>query len=239
MCAMSESEDEEFSGKSVKITLVGEPSTGKSSICNRYLGGCGASWGSTQGAEVSAAQWAGARPPTPLQICDVAGAALGSDMLPNYLYASDVVIFVYDLTNLQSFDKLEVWMRAIKDNFEAETNKPLMALFGNKSDLEHQRAVRLSCVQKFSSEHLLENFKGSAKTGDMVNTAFSKLIARVLGVQMPVELVAHRKSTDTQISEQINGHPLLSPNDNNTLIMNRKMLRKIQRKDSSSICSIQ
>ncbi|XP_039753039.1 ras-related protein Rab-28-like [Pararge aegeria] len=234
---MTDTKDEECSGKLVKLTLVGEPLTGKSSICNRYLGGCGVSFGSTQGAEVSAAQWVGARPPTPLQICDVAGAARVTNMLPNYLYASDIVIFVYDLTNLQSFDKLDVWMKTIKDIFESEPRKPLMALFGNKSDLEHQRAVRLSCVQKFSSEHLLENFKGSARTGEMVNTAFSKLISRVLGVKMPIEIVAHRKSTDTQISEQLNIQPV--EDTNNTLIMNRKMLRKIQRKASSSVCCVQ
>ncbi|XP_045773009.1 ras-related protein Rab-28-like [Maniola jurtina] len=236
---MSDTEEEENSGKVTKITLVGEPLTGKSSICNRYVGGSGVSWGGTQGAEVSAAQWAGATPPAALQLCDVAGAALATAMLPNYLYASDIVIFVYDLTNLQSFEKLDMWMKSIKDIFESEPKKPLMALFGNKSDLEHQRAVRLSCVQKFSSEHLLENFKGSAKTGEMVNTAFSKLIARVLGVKMPVEVAAHRKSTDTQISET-NGQPHLPSNDaTNTLIMNRKMLRKIQRKASSSVCCIQ
>lgn len=78
-------------------------------------------------------------------------------------------MFVYDLTNLQSFENLRIWVQKIKEIFENEMTKPLMALFGNKSDLEHQRAVRLSCVQKFASEHLLENFKGSARTGDMVN----------------------------------------------------------------------
>lgn len=76
---------------------------------------------------------------------------------------------MYDLTNLKSFEKLEDWIKVVKDVFETEQKKPLMALFGNKSDLEHQRAVRLSCVQKFASEYLLESFKGSARTGEMVN----------------------------------------------------------------------
>lgn len=57
----------------------------------------------------------------------------------------------------------------MKTILESDSIKPLMALFGNKSDLEHQRAVRQSSVQRFASQHLLENFKGSAKTGDMVN----------------------------------------------------------------------
>lgn len=75
---------------------------------------------------------------------------------------------MYDLTNLQSFDKLEIWVKNVKAVFEPEAKKPLMALFGNKSDLEHQRAVRLSCVQKFASEHFLDNYKVSARTGEMV-----------------------------------------------------------------------
>lgn len=76
---------------------------------------------------------------------------------------------MYDLTNLKSFEKLEDWIKVVKDVFETEQKKPLMALFGNKSDLEHQRAVKLSCVQKFASEYLLESFKGSARTGEMVH----------------------------------------------------------------------
>lgn len=81
-----------------------------------------------------------------------------------------VVVFVYDLTNLRSFERLHMWFEKVKDLFESEVKKPIMALFGNKSDLEHQRAVRLSVVQKFASEHLLQNYKGSARTGDMVSS---------------------------------------------------------------------
>lgn len=86
----------------------------------------------------------------------------------NFYCFFQVVIFVYDLTNLQSFEKLSLWITTVKNIFDAEIKKPLMALFGNKSDLEHQRAVRLSCVQKLASENLLEHFKGSARTGEMV-----------------------------------------------------------------------
>lgn len=86
------------------------------------------------------------------------------------LFPFQIVIFVYDLTNLQSFDKLGLWVKKVEEVFEAEGKKPLMAIFGNKSDLEHQRAVRLSVVQEFASEHMLESFKGSARTGEMVRT---------------------------------------------------------------------
>ncbi|CAD0201286.1 unnamed protein product [Chrysodeixis includens] len=236
---MSDSEDDVVQSKTVKITVVGEPATGKSCLCHRYLGGSGtAALGSTQGAEVMAGQCIGLRPPVPLQLCDVAGNALATHMLSNYLYASDIILFVYDLTNLQSFERLIIWVRKVKDVFENELTKPLMAMFGNKSDLEHQRAVRLSCVQKFASEQLLESFKGSARTGEMVNNAFTKLVARVLGMELrrlpPVGVP--RKSPDTKHSET-NGHAPVEPMQ--SLIMNRKTLRKVQRKESSKICRIQ
>lgn len=86
------------------------------------------------------------------------------------------MLFVYDLTNLQSFEKLNVWIEKVKEIFEQEPKKPLMALFGNKSDLEHQRAVRFSCVKKFASKYLLEHFKGSARTGEMVKILYYPIL---------------------------------------------------------------
>lgn len=69
----------------------------QSALCSRYLGGGGAAGstqGSTQGAEVVAGQCLGLRPPVSLHICDVAGSALATAMLDNYLYASDVRTFI-------------------------------------------------------------------------------------------------------------------------------------------------
>ncbi|CAK1580350.1 unnamed protein product [Parnassius mnemosyne] len=160
-------------------------------------------------------------------------------MLRNYLYASDIVLFVYDLSNLQSFENLNTWILSVKEIFEQEQKKPLMALFGNKSDLEHQRAVRLSCVKKFASKYLLENFKGSARTGEMVNHTFTNLIARVLGPQVQLLQTVSLKA-DTNVSEQPNDHsPQLDGIPTSPLIMNRKTLRRLQRKASSSVCCIQ
>ncbi|XP_072949334.1 ras-related protein Rab-28-like [Epargyreus clarus] len=233
------SDTEEEVQRTIKITVVGEPSTGKSSLCHRYLGGGGGGGGAggTAGAEVLAGQCA-LRPPAPLQLCDVAGAALYTLMLDNYLYASDIVMFVYDLTNLKSFEKLKDWYDRVKEIFDNEDKKPLMALFGNKSDLEHQRAVRLSCVQKFSSEYLLESFKGSARTGEMVDNAFTSLVARVLGRSIRPSAIANGKIPTAQDESQSTPSPTRKESKN-ALIMNRKALRKIQRSASSSVCCVQ
>lgn len=239
---MHYNEEDVADSKTIQIAVLGEPKTGKSCLCHRYLGGNSiAPVGGTQGAEVMAGQCIGLRPPVPLQLCDVAGNALQTNMLANYLYDSDIILFVYDLTNLESFDKLAIWIQRVKEIFEIETTKPLMALFGNKSDLEHQRAVRLSCVQKFASEHLLETFKGSARTGEMVNNTFTTLVARVMGVKvhrLPPVIVEGRSALP---KEPIANGPASSAYSDpmQPLIMNRKALRRMQRKASSTICSIQ
>ncbi|XP_059052009.1 ras-related protein Rab-28-like [Achroia grisella] len=238
---MSDTEDEEVQSRIVKITVVGEPSTGKTCLCTRYLGGNGIiSSGNTQGAEVMAGQCLGLRPPVTVHLCDVGGSALATTMLKNYLYCSDVVLFVYDLTNLQSFEKLGLWLRRAIEIFESEDKKPIMAIFGNKSDLEHQRAVRLSCVQKFASEHLLENFKGSARTGETVNNAFTKLVARVMGMKVRRCFASVNGFSPAIKNGELNGpDPLpLQSEPTHSLIMNRKALRRIHRA-SSSVCCLQ
>ncbi|KAL4715458.1 hypothetical protein ACJJTC_015361 [Scirpophaga incertulas] len=212
------------------------------SLCVRYLGGIGGGAGAagTHGAEVMAGQCLGLRPPVPLQLCDVAGNALATRMLDNYLYASDVVLFVYDLTNLQSFEKLNVWIETVKDIFKEEGKVPVMALFGNKSDLEHQRAVRLSGVKKLAAEYFMESYKGSARTGDMVNHAFTNLVAKVLGVNVRrlLAVTNEKKVGDKEV--EVGGHsPLpLHAEPTHSLIMTRKALRTVQRRASSSVCTV-
>ncbi|XP_060803553.1 ras-related protein Rab-28 isoform X2 [Amyelois transitella] len=227
---MSDTEDEDGQSRTIKITVVGEPATGKSSLCSRYLGSPACGGGGTSGADVLCGQSAGLRPPVPVQLCDVAGNAIHTAMLANYLYSSDIVIFVYDLTNLQSFERLALWVVRVKEIFEREPKKPLLALFGNKSELEHQRAVRLSCVQKFASEHLLENFKGSARTGEMVNTAFAALVSRVAGPRAQPAPAGERAPARPLSGRAVPSH---------SLIMNRKALRRFKRGATSSICKLQ
>lgn len=113
------------------------------------------------------------------------------------------MIFVYDVTNLQSFEKLTIWMAKIKNIFESEPKKPIMALFGNKSDLEHQRAVRLSCVQKFAAGNFLETFKGSARTGEMVIILLTLHVIHIQGVEWWVDTLISTDRKQHDGSENI------------------------------------
>jgi Ras-related protein Rab-28 len=51
------------------------------------------------------------------------------------------VILTYDITNYQSFVDLEDWFQLIVKTFE-DKDMPLLALMGNKIDLNHIQAVK-------------------------------------------------------------------------------------------------
>lgn len=67
-----------------------------------------------------------------LQIWDIGGQSIGSKMVSNYIYGAQAVIYLYDITNYQSFQNLESWHRLVNKTFGKE-KPPYSALIGNKS----------------------------------------------------------------------------------------------------------
>lgn len=66
-------------------------------LCSRYLGFQWSGTGvPTQGAEILLGECPvrPAHPPVPLKMCDIAGNSCNTSMLVNYLYASDVRLFL-------------------------------------------------------------------------------------------------------------------------------------------------
>ena len=88
-------------------------------------------------------------------------------MISNYIYGAHAVIFCYDITNKDSFEDLEDWLRLVKKSF-GQAKLPLCILLGNKSDLEHIRAVKSNAIEKFALENEFIEMLVSAKTGDNV-----------------------------------------------------------------------
>ncbi|CAF4452219.1 unnamed protein product, partial [Adineta steineri] len=66
-----------------------------------------------------------------LAINDIGGQTLGGAMLDKYIYGADIVLLVYDITNLQSFENLEDWYHSVMKYCAGR--KPLFAVVGNKS----------------------------------------------------------------------------------------------------------
>jgi len=83
---------------------------------------------------------------------------------------------------------LEDWLGLVRKSFEGK-DLPLMALMGNKIDLNHMQAVKSEQHDEFGKSNGLYSFYVSAKSGDQVTSCFYKLAADLAGVEVSKPMI--------------------------------------------------
>ncbi len=106
---------------------------------------------------------------------DTAGQEKFRAISVNYLKGTNGVILVFDITNKETFDLLESWLKELKDTNKSNISKVLV---GNKSDLAENREVTVEDANKFANNINCKYFEASAKTGENINEALDE-IARI------------------------------------------------------------
>lgn len=184
---MSDSDDEaRDKGKQLKIVIVGDGASGKTSLATRYSQEqFGKQYQQTVGLDFFLKRVCiGESMHVSLQVWDIGGQTLGGKMLENYLYGAHGVLLVYDITNYSSFENVEDWFQKLRDVCKDSDKFPHIALVGNKADLEHMRTVKLEKHQKLCQENNFSSHFVSAKTGDSVNLCFQRIAADILGLKL-------------------------------------------------------
>ncbi|XP_023346886.1 ras-related protein Rab-28 [Eurytemora carolleeae] len=182
---MSDSEDE-GSEKQFKLVLLGEPQTGKTSICQRYT----SSQFSKQYHPTTGVDFYLKRTKLPgskniaLKLWDVSSTSLSGRMLDKYVFGADAIMLVYDVTSASSFENLKEWLEQSKKILAGQEKKPSFALVANKIDLEHLRAIKSDRHHKFAQDHGLLTYALSAKTGEGVVLCVQKIAADLLGIRL-------------------------------------------------------
>ncbi|KAF7624791.1 hypothetical protein Mgra_00009944 [Meloidogyne graminicola] len=148
--------------QALKLVLLGDCCVGKTSICSKlsqhlfpqkYIQTSGLEFYSRR---VQLRQ----QNSILLQLWDVGGHNLSSpSMLNNYIFGANGIIFVYDVTNSQSFENLNDWLLATKKVYKQMEKPFYMALIGNKADNEHCRSIRPERHNKFSDQNGYFNLK--------------------------------------------------------------------------------
>jgi GTPase SAR1 family protein len=100
-------------------------------------------------------------------------------LAPMYYRDARAAVVVYDITNQDSFATAQKWVRELKARGSPDV---LIALVGNKTDLEEKRSVNKAEVAAWAESNGCLNFDASAKTGQGVGEMF-KLIAEKLPVK--------------------------------------------------------
>ena len=115
-----------------------------------------------------------------LQIWDTAGQEKYMSMNKSLFQRVQGIILMYDITNRETFERLQIWLNLIKQM----TNEIPIILVGNKLDLEdseeHGRIVEYNEGDDFANENEIDFFEVSAVSGANIDNVFISIAEKVL-----------------------------------------------------------
>lgn len=179
-----------------KLVLLGDASVGKSCLVVRFAKGefyeyqeptIGAAF-MTQTVSIPDAT-------VKFEIWDTAGQERYKSLAPMYYRGSAAAVVAYDITSKESFAAAKSWV------VELQATDALIALAGNKSDLDSSRAVKREDAQAYADQEGIIFMETSAKTGVNVNELF-----REIAVKLPKETKEDPKKKGLQLGNGSGGN---------------------------------
>ena len=112
-----------------------------------------------------------------LQIWDTAGQERFRNIVSTYYKGGHGIMMVYDITDLESFRNLDLWLKEIEKNASKNVYK---ILIGNKNDMEKERKVSFEKGMEFADLHGMKFFETSAKENKNVEEAFKEMTKDII-----------------------------------------------------------
>lgn len=167
-----------MSSQRFKVVLLGEGRVGKTSILLRYTRG---EYSDRQVSTLQASYLdkkidVGSAS-VQLSIWDTAGQERFHALGPIYYRDADGALLVYDITDAESFNKVQKWVKELKkivgDNIS-------IAIAGNKCDLEKDRHVDKKEALAYAESVGATHYDTSAKANKGLDEAFGDLSKKML-----------------------------------------------------------
>ena len=161
----------------LKIVLLGDSGTGKTSIITRYiLGSFLNQQEATLGASYFSKELKLEDSIFTLNIWDTAGSENYRSLTPMYYRNADAAIIVFDVTELQTFRNIKSWVEDIKEYTDLNT----ILLCGNKIDQIEERSVEFIEASEFADFLGLLYCETSAKTGVGIDFLFESILTHLV-----------------------------------------------------------
>ncbi|CAN4102265.1 unnamed protein product [Withania somnifera] len=183
-----------------KIVLIGDSGVGKSNILSRFTRNefCLESK-STIGVEFATRTLQVEGKTVKAQIWDTAGQERYRAITSAYYRGAVGALLVYDITKRQTFDNVQRWLRELRDH--ADSNIVLM-MAGNKSDLNHLRAVSEQDGQNLAETEGLSFLETSALESVNVDKAFQTILTEIYHIMSKKALAALEAAASTKLPGQ-------------------------------------
>jgi small GTP-binding protein len=153
-----------------RICLLGDSGVGKTSVLTRFCDNSfKENYNSTLGVDFRIVTLKYKDIISKLNIWDTAGQERFKSLAVNYLHNSHGFIFVFDLTNKESFENIVSWINL---SFDTNKNSIINFLIGNKCDRDSDRKVQQSEAELLAKEKNLHYLETSAKSDENIQKLF-------------------------------------------------------------------
>jgi Ras-related protein Rab-1A len=146
-----------------KVALIGDPRVGKSCLVSQFMKQYfNNTYQTTLGVDYNThdIKIKDTSSTVQLHILDMTGFSVFRELVNNQIKDVNFIIYVYDATNLESFQNIKLWKENLK---ELVTNKKCIEiLVGNKIDLENRIAVDETSIKSIASHYNMKSFSVSA-----------------------------------------------------------------------------
>ena len=156
-----------------KVSLIGDSSTGKTSILLRFIDDYFTEdTKSTIGVDFKLVSFE-LEPKiyAKMQIWDTCGSERFKSLTSSFIKTCSAFILIFDLTRKNTFHNIDHWIKIIKEN----TSPKFMILIGNKSDLINERNIDKEIILEYCEKNLFNYMEISAKNNLNIEKLFKEV----------------------------------------------------------------
>jgi len=170
----------------IKMVLIGDSDVGKTAFFESFLYNKQKTNNPTIGVDFGFRTLFVKDKVIKIQIWDTAGQERFRSITQSYYRGSDIVVILYDITNIKSLNNIEMWYNNIK-LYNGQSNKPYtIILIGNKSDLENKRAVSYEMGKEIALKYGMKFMETSSYNSEDIHNIISESIETTLEIKTDI-----------------------------------------------------